>query len=243
MAFSFYLLDTVRFMQNVNHVSTQGMAEYIVGTFVLTVSRCGGLTAIALQLIPKSTATILSNLSQAMKQYMILKFSIESLSFFQLGALLQSCPACPDGRCSVTMDGNFRLGRRTNASKNDSYSNVGILFFFLDADVTKAACAREPNLPSSLQECSNFQAGSAFRGSSCLDEKGVFCSFCPRREYPLVFTHLFHGERLRYADLVVDAVTKRYQTEKATVFYDIACKYQKHIKNAVSCNVCYLICI
>ncbi len=91
-------------------------------------------------------------------------------------------------------------------------------FFLLDADETKTACSRDIDQPTIQQDCS--EAGSAFRGSNSFDEKGVFGSFCPRHEYSLVFTHLFHGERLGYADLLVEAVTRRYETEKATVFYD-----------------------
>jgi hypothetical protein len=131
------------------------------------------------------------------------------------------------------MDGNFRLGRRRNASKEDSYKDQGIKFFFLDADMTKDACSRSEDETNSAKDCSDFQAGAAHRGSTAYDEKGVFGSFCARHEYPLAFAHIFHGERLSYADLILKEVAGRYRCTQATVFYDIACKYLKHVEKEV----------
>jgi hypothetical protein len=111
----------------------------------------------------------------------------------------------------------------------DSYGNLSIQFFFLDADKTKANASRpQEKLPE--EECSNFEAGSAFRGSSCMDEKGVFGAFCPRHEYPLVFCHIFHGERYAYPDEVLAEVFRRTEAKESYVYYDIACNYIKHVK-------------
>jgi hypothetical protein len=97
----------------------------------------GELTKKALHRLNKTS--LLGHLAKALLHYRVLKFSIESLNFFQLGDLLQRCPACPEGRCIVTMDGNFRLGRRMKASKGDDYSGLRIQYFFLDPNETKTA--------------------------------------------------------------------------------------------------------
>ncbi len=213
-------------------MSTAGLAKLLKGEWCCILAAIITLTFAVLQNL--GNKTILPHLSKALRHYRILKFHVESLQFFDLGHLMKRCPACPPGRCSVALDGNFRLARLRHGSKDDSYSDLGINFFFIDADTTKRACSSVTDAQPLANECSNFEAGSAFRGSSAYDEKGIFGSFCARHEYPLVFAHLFHGERLSYADLVLDQTFANYSTKEATVFYDIACKYEKHVRVKVS---------
>jgi hypothetical protein len=172
-------------------------------------------------------------LTRALREFRILRFDIESLSIFGID-FFKSCPACPPGTCSVAIDGNFRLGRLHNASKNDSYENLGIQFYLLDAESTREAASTSAEKISDA-ECSNFQAGGANRGSSAFDEKGLFGAYCARHEVPLVFAHVFHGERYSYPDLVLREVFDRHQVNQATIFYDISCNYLKHVKVPFNC--------
>jgi hypothetical protein len=163
-----------------------------------------------------------------LKEFRIVRFTIESLEVFGLD-LYKTCPACPTGSCTVALDGNFRLGRLRNSSKRDTYEDVGIEFFILNADSTKSSASR-PSEKTDDAECSNFEAGSALRGSSAMDEKGLFGGFCARHEYPLAFAHLFHGERYAYPDMVLEEIFKRTNAARGMIFYDIACNYMKHVK-------------
>ena len=57
----------------------------------------------------------------------------------------------------------------------------------------------------SIQDCSNFVAGSMLRSSNrykALDETGVFGSAC-RHEFPAKFLDMKHGERYYYYTCIV----------------------------------------
>jgi len=61
-----------------------------------------------------------------------------------------------------------------------------------------------------------------------LDETGVMGIACPRHGVILKAADIYGGEKYLYLDLLLESYLKSKVPQKLLVYYDIACRYQKH---------------
>ncbi|XP_071846686.1 uncharacterized protein [Apostichopus japonicus] len=146
-----------------------------------------------------------------------------------------SCPACPkeEGNIFVSFDANFGLVRKSNSGTSSQPPKHSTRYFLDDKEVhsfVDSYQSDEVNKEDTM-DCSNFQAANTIRSknkSANLSSKGVFGCAC-RHGIPRLFLSMRHGERYAYPALLLKKLVGG-STLHYHVIYDIACKFEGHIK-------------
>ncbi|XP_071851551.1 uncharacterized protein [Apostichopus japonicus] len=150
-----------------------------------------------------------------------------------------ACPACPKKNDSifVSLDANFGLVRKKNAGTSLEPPKHASKFFINQEEVDDYVdqYSTQTSSKEEHQECNSFQATSVIRTknkTANLDATGVFGSAC-RHGVPRLFLSMRHGERYAYPALLLKKLLTG-STLHHHVIYDIACKFDTHIKVAYS---------
>ncbi|XP_071815309.1 uncharacterized protein [Apostichopus japonicus] len=146
-----------------------------------------------------------------------------------------ACPACPKKNDSifVSLDANFGLVRKKKSGTSLEPPKHASKFFINQEEVDDYVdqYSTQTSSKEEHQECNSFQATSVIRTknkTANLDATGVFGSAC-RHGVPRLFLSMRHGERYAYPALLLKKLLTR-STLHHHVIYDIACKFDTHIK-------------
>jgi hypothetical protein len=176
--------------------------------------------------------SIYGTLLLALKEYRNVQLAIDRLEPLQLNHFFKDCLVCHGlTQRHLSMDGNFRTGKRKQAGI--SLCTQANQMFFSPGDEVRqfAECqrAREPTV-----QCSGFKAGDMARSRNRLpffDETGLMGVFCARHGMPMFFASMFHGERFAYPGYLLKRdFDELGQSNQYFVYYDVACRYESHYK-------------
>ncbi|CAI8049128.1 hypothetical protein GBAR_LOCUS27057, partial [Geodia barretti] len=139
----------------------------------------------------------------------------------------------------ISMDALFGLPRKKSAGQSHRDPLHGHIFF-KDQPSVDEHVASSSRRNACDKVCSDFLAGDVLRSSNrykALDETALFGCAC-RHEFPLMFINLKHGERISYAEWLLQEMVQSYPAEiKLHVMYDIACTLNKYMQKYEGNNV------
>ncbi|KAI3650161.1 hypothetical protein MP228_000952 [Amoeboaphelidium protococcarum] len=129
----------------------------------------------------------------------------------------------------ISVDGNFKLVHVRNALSGECPPLGPSLF--IDS---KPSNDMRSNTKNEKSDCSNFAAVRQLSGRSSQkkhDVTGVFGAVCGRHGIPMLgsFSNIKKGESYQYADYAIEQIVDRTKASKMTIYYDIACQYDKKI--------------
>lgn len=150
-------------------------------------------------------------------------FKIDSLKIGELN-LFNHCPACPGPEDSedffyVTIDGNYRLCRKSNRGNEFNFREPEINHFFVpnvssdkDGDILRDGCGI------------TTEAGKTVAGRyQNTDVSGIVMASCSKHEFILKCSNLVKGERNIDIDNLLGPIF--HNRRNGILYYDIVCKY------------------
>lgn len=165
---------------------------------------------------------------KAFRKYRNILFKLDSLQLEDIH-LFKECPACPgkndsNGFFYVTVDGNYRLCRKSNRGKSTNFREPEISHFFIKtaAKETKGEILKDG---CGIQAEAGKTVAARYKN---VDVTGIVMATCAKHDFILNCSNLLKGERNIDIDNVLAPIFR--DRSNGVLYYDIVCKYGKGAK-------------